>query len=171
MTDLTSEAGADSWTGGCQCGAVRYRIGAKPVVTVCHCRMCQKASGGPFAVLAMVDGRAVTWTRGAPGRYRSSDVAERWFCAACGTPLAFADREDGGLELMVGSLDEPANAEPVAAGGIESYLPWIERIPGLRGKTTEAGVSSMGKKPPVSYQHPDHDTGEDWIQSIARASS
>ena len=36
-------------TGGCQCGAVRYRLEAEPTgVNVCHCRMCQKASGGPF---------------------------------------------------------------------------------------------------------------------------
>jgi hypothetical protein len=35
-------------TGGCQCGAVRYRIeGDLGRASICHCRMCQKAFGGP----------------------------------------------------------------------------------------------------------------------------
>ena len=34
-------------TGGCQCGAVRYALYAMPEGSVCHCRMCQKAVGGP----------------------------------------------------------------------------------------------------------------------------
>jgi hypothetical protein len=37
-------------TGGCQCGAIRYVLTAPPEsVHLCHCRMCQKAVGGPFA--------------------------------------------------------------------------------------------------------------------------
>jgi hypothetical protein len=37
-------------TGGCQCGAIRFALSAPPKkVSVCHCRMCQKASGAPFA--------------------------------------------------------------------------------------------------------------------------
>ena len=40
---------ATGLAGGCQCGAVRYRLMAEPTgVNICHCRMCQKASGGPF---------------------------------------------------------------------------------------------------------------------------
>jgi hypothetical protein len=41
-------------TGGCQCGAVRYALGEQPESTVCHCRMCQKAVGGPFAAHSKV---------------------------------------------------------------------------------------------------------------------
>jgi hypothetical protein len=162
MNDPSPGASAAPWSGGCQCGAVRYRIPEDAHVVACHCRMCQKASGGPFAVLAAVPGSAVVWTRGTPARFRSSDVAERWFCSACGTPLAFADLTDGGLELMVGSLDVPALAVPAAAAGLESQLPWVERVPGLPAKSTEMVVNTQGRSLPVSYQHPDHDTPEDW---------
>lgn len=124
--------------------------------------MCQKAVGGPFVVLAAVAGPEVTWTRGAPARFRSSDVAERLFCSACGTPLAFADRKDGGLELTVGSLDNPIDAAPSSAAGTESYLPWIERVPGLPARSTDATVAAAGRQMPISYQHPDHDTPADW---------
>jgi len=42
-------------TGGCQCGAVRYRLASPPTgENVCHCRMCQKAGGGPFMAFAGV---------------------------------------------------------------------------------------------------------------------
>ncbi len=41
-------------TGGCQCGAVRYALFEMPELTICHCRMCQKAVGGPFAALCKV---------------------------------------------------------------------------------------------------------------------
>ena len=43
-------------TGGCQCGAVRYALLAEPYDPhICHCRMCQKAFGGPFAPFAVID--------------------------------------------------------------------------------------------------------------------
>ena len=43
-------------TGGCQCGAVRFAVSAPPTkISVCHCRMCQKASGAPFASFADID--------------------------------------------------------------------------------------------------------------------
>ena len=60
-------------TGGCQCGAVRFAVSATPVkVSICHCRMCQKAAGAPFASFADIDRENFTWTRGEPAAFRSS---------------------------------------------------------------------------------------------------
>ena len=54
-------------SGGCQCGAVRYALAAMPLRTVlCHCRMCQKAVGQPFAAYAEVRLADLTWTRRTP---------------------------------------------------------------------------------------------------------
>ena len=40
-------------SGGCQCGAIRYKIsGELGYPHICHCRMCQKASGNFFMALA-----------------------------------------------------------------------------------------------------------------------
>ena len=79
-------------TGGCQCGAIRYAMFAAPKAGLCHCRMCQKAVGGPFLAWAMVPVEAFAWTRGQPAEFRSSSAATRGFCARCGTPLLFQYR-------------------------------------------------------------------------------
>jgi hypothetical protein len=74
-------------TGGCQCGAVRFALSAPPrKVSICHCRMCQKAAGAPFASLAAIEHGDFAWTRGKPRAFRSSTIAMRDFCADCGTP-------------------------------------------------------------------------------------
>ena len=77
-------------TGGCQCGAVRFALSAPPnKVSICHCRMCQKATGAPFASFADIEKGDFAWTRGKPAAFRSSSIAERDFCRDCGTPLSF----------------------------------------------------------------------------------
>src|ERR1700712_1369555 len=95
-------------TGGCQCGAIRYALYEIPESTVCHCRMCQKAVGGPFAALSKVPLAQFAWTRGTPGKFQSSSAAERHFCAACGTPLSFHYLDSDAIEVTTGSLDLPA---------------------------------------------------------------
>ena len=51
--------------GGCLCGTLRYSVSAAPVFQViCHCRMCQKASGGPFMALAFVPPESIEVTKG-----------------------------------------------------------------------------------------------------------
>ena len=86
-------------TAGCQCGAVRYALFAPPESTVCHCRMCQKAVGGPFAALAKVPMAHFAWTRGRPASFQSSSVAERHFRASRGTPLTFHYLDGDAIEV------------------------------------------------------------------------
>jgi hypothetical protein len=44
---------ATAITGGCLCGRIHYRVDAPPrVVSHCHCRLCQLASGGLFLTWA-----------------------------------------------------------------------------------------------------------------------
>src|SRR4030081_1528149 len=95
-------------TGGCQCGAVRFALSAAPVkVSICHCRMCQKAVGAPFASFADIDRGDFAWTRGEPAAFRSSSLAERDFCRDCGTPLSFRRIDGPRIEIMTGAFDRP----------------------------------------------------------------
>jgi hypothetical protein len=167
-------AGADRkplFTGGCQCGAVRYALYARPEgAHLCHCRMCQKAVGGPFAALAPVRLADFAWTRGAPATFRSSTVAVRDFCAACGTPLTFryldGPGDDGGLQawidVTIGSLDRPAEVAPLRHYGTESRIPWLDRIEALPRSSTQVSMDSGRRARMRSFQHPDEDTPSDW---------
>jgi hypothetical protein len=123
-------------TGGCQCGAVRYRV-AEPLgpAGICHCRMCQRAAGNVFAPL--VTARGVEW-QGTPARWASSNIAERGFCARCGTPLFLRnlDAAEGEFELMIGTLDDPGLAPPDHHYGIESRVAWLKLADGLPGWET-----------------------------------
>ena len=75
-----TEASKPVLTGGCQCGAIRYALTAAPTrVSICHCRMCQKAAGAPFASFADINKTDLAWTRGQPSFFRSSTIAERGF--------------------------------------------------------------------------------------------
>ena len=59
-------------TGGCLCGAVRFRITAAPLLTnYCHSTMCQKHGGGLFMVGATVPLEEFSFTKGKPADYES----------------------------------------------------------------------------------------------------
>src|SRR5213596_1551536 len=54
-------------TGGCACGAIRYEVTAEPIVTFnCHCRDCQKTTGGPYTPVFYVPAKAFKITKGTP---------------------------------------------------------------------------------------------------------
>ena len=145
-------------TGGCQCGAIRFALSAPPLkVSICHCRMCQKASGAPFASLADIGRGYFTWTRGQPAAFRSSSIAEREFCASCGTPLSFRRIDGPRIEIMTGAFDRPDRLVPTQQFGSESRLGWVVAIANLPSQTTLQNYSPDMMKGIVSHQHPDHD--------------
>jgi hypothetical protein len=143
-------------TGGCQCGAVRYALFEVPVSSVCHCRMCQKAVGGPFAALAKLPLAQFAWTRGTPGKFQSSSAAERHFCTACGTPLTFHYVDGDAIEVTTGSLDQPAQLPATKNFGVEGRLPWLDLL--MPGRLPEVTTMDHATRVVVSLQHPDHDT-------------
>ena len=141
-------------SGGCQCGAIRFQAGKLGRPSICHCRMCQKATGGLFAALVTADQAHLAWTRGQPLLFRSSKKVHRGFCGRCGTPVSY--HHPGGVELMIGAFDHPEMLEPQVHINKSKGLPWIDHLHEKPDATTPemeeyfAGI--------VSFQHPDHDT-------------
>ena len=147
-----------TYTGGCQCGAIRFRVrGTLKDSSICHCRMCQKASGAPFASFADIDRGDFAWTRGKPAAFRSSSIAERDFCDKCGTPLSFRRIDGPRIEIMTGAFDRPDRVIPTQQFGTESRLGWVVGIANLPSQTTLQNYGPEKLQGIVSYQHPDRD--------------
>jgi hypothetical protein len=147
-------------SGGCQCGAVRFRGSSFGRASICHCRMCQKAFGGFFGALVTV--HDLEWTRGAPRTFQSSNKVKRGFCGDCGTPLSY-DTGGGSIEIAVGAFDDPNVVPPVVQVNPADKLAFFDglcslptRAPGVEPKQDSFNASV------VSFQHPDHDTAE-WL--------
>jgi hypothetical protein len=148
-----------SHTGGCQCGAIRYRIDAALTHgDICHCRMCQKAGGNLFGAFVSAPFDKLVWTRGQPKTFKSSAVVERRFCADCGTNLAFHYVDKAHIGMTLGSLDDPARVPVTKQFGIEARMPWFDTLPQAAASRTEDEVPPERAAKFASRQHPDHDT-------------
>lgn len=154
-----------SHSGGCQCGAVRYRVsGALSYPHICHCRMCQKAAGNYFMPLANAQQGDFVVTRGEVAWFSSSALTRRGFCRECGTPLVFETIGAPHLNVTLGSLDQPASLRPAHQYGIEAQMPWLGDLFSLPGRVTEEDPDQDGASTAeiaaTNRQHPDHDTDQ-----------
>ncbi|VWX63737.1 conserved hypothetical protein [Burkholderiales bacterium 8X] len=122
MSDLSS-----SIEGGCQCGAVRYRIAGEALMTaLCHCTTCRRANAAPAVAWAMFEASQVEFATQEPTVYESSPGARRSFCARCGTQICFtADYIPGLIDVTIGSLDQPERLAPVMHSWDSKRLPWL----------------------------------------------
>lgn len=145
---------SEMMTGGCACGRVRYTAAvANDDAYLCHCRMCQKASGGVSMAFKNLPKEAVRWER-EPDYFQSSPIARRGYCAACGTSLSFDYPDSDKMDLTVGSFDDPARFVPkhhFASEGL--HRAWIntEGLPEYRSDQypalVERWVKAIGKLP------------------------
>lgn len=125
------------WTGGCLCGSRRYRFRAAPLAAgYCHCTMCRRATGGPFAVLVRAKLSEIVWSA-PPAVYRSSPIAKRGFCPECGSPLFLQYDDDDVIRLTAGTLDHPERVSPSGHYGVESRLSWTDCGAGLPEEETK----------------------------------
>lgn len=152
-----TQAMTKPWSGGCQCGAVRFRVDDIGRASLCHCRMCQKAFGSIGGLL--VTANRLAWTRGGPRHYQSSNKVQRGFCADCGTPLTF--EYDGKIDVAIAAFDRAAEITPVIQMARAERLPFVDGIDGIPVRSDEASWRTNWVDTIVSYQHPDHDT-EGW---------
>ncbi len=114
--------------GGCMCGRVRYSAQiADDDAYLCHCRMCQRASGNVSLAMVGIEQSRVRWSQ-EPDWYRSSAIAERPFCASCGTSLGFRYVDGTSrMDLTVAAFDDPSRFRPTAHFGTENlHEAWLD---------------------------------------------
>jgi hypothetical protein len=146
---------ADSMTGGCACGRVRYTAKVEgDDAYLCHCRMCQRASGSVSLALKNVKAAEVEWTH-EPDWYDSSPIAVRPYCRECGTSLGFKFKDGSeNMDLTVASFDDPSRFKPRHHFGAESmHRAWLstEGLPEVKtadyDKLVEKWVDATGEFP------------------------
>jgi hypothetical protein len=125
-------------SGGCACGRVRFTATISDHdAYLCHCRMCQRATGSVSIAFKNVKQADVHWN-GQPDWYESSPIAERPFCRECGTSLGFRFKAGSeNMDLTVASFDDPSPFAPKHHFGAESmHRGWLN-TEGLPEKRTE----------------------------------
>ena len=140
---MADDADAAGLEGGCQCRAVRYRLGSAPIfVNCCHCTDCQTETGTAFVVNAMIEADRVELLAGAPEATTTPSASGRgqriWRCPDCRVAVwsHFAGAGPAIHFLRVGTLDTPAALPPDAFIFIRSKLPWVvlpEGVPAFDG--------------------------------------
>lgn len=125
------------FSGGCACGAIRYRCSGEPVfMGNCHCRDCQQASGSAYAAAVMVAEADFSLQSGEPSWYeKRSDAGvlmRRAFCSSCGSPVFAINEAAVGMRfLQAGGLDDPSWYEPSRDIYVASAQPWDVMNPDL----------------------------------------
>ncbi len=118
--------------GGCNCGAVRYRLNGEPItVAVCHCANCRRQSGSAFSVNIVVAGEAMQLS-GDLTTYEDHDTESgqpvlRQFCATCGSPIRSITAASPQMAIVkAGTTDDPGRFVPAIHVWTATALPWVE---------------------------------------------
>ena len=124
-------------TGGCACGAVRFEAEIDgDDAYLCHCRMCQRATGSLSIAFKNIPQAKLRWLSG-PDWYDSSPIARRPYCGKCGTSLGFQFKEGPNMDVTVAAFDDPSRFKPTSHFGAESvHEAWLDTS-GLPRKRTE----------------------------------
>lgn len=129
---------ACKFLGSCFCGEIKYRLTSEPMfVHCCHCRDCQKQSGGAFAINALIEADRVEVLAGEtvgvlmPTDSGRPHVIHR--CAKCQTALwsIYGGRQETRF-VRVSTLDDPARFAPDVHIFTRSKLPWVRLPEGAR---------------------------------------
>lgn len=130
------------FTGGCVCGAVRYECAAEPIMMLnCHCRDCQRVSGGPYAPVVIIPANAFRLTQGRLQYHFTQKLRgglhKRGFCPECGSRITGAE-SDGPSEIigvLASSLDDSSWFKPTMDIFVSDVQAWHRMDPDLAKHT------------------------------------
>jgi hypothetical protein len=120
-----------SYTGGCQCGQIRYEIRAEPLTLyACHCKECQKQSSSAFGMSMPVPRDAVVILQGQPKEWKrvcdSGREVSCLFCEQCGTRLFHNPSRNSKItNVKPGTLDDTSWLNPVGNLWTQSAQKWV----------------------------------------------
>lgn len=112
--------------GRCRCGQVRFRVTARPLLTMaCHCTGCQRMTGSAFSLSAAIPSEGFAVTQGEPVIGGLHGASRHYFCPHC---LSWLFTRPEGLDHFVNirstMLDDPAWSVPFIETCTAEKLPW-----------------------------------------------
>ena len=113
-------------TGSCLCGTVSWQAeSVSESMTHCHCSMCRKAHGAPFATYVGTPRDGFRWLSGeeAISHYESSSAFPRAFCGTCGSVVPETAGKDR-IAMPAGCLNEDPGVRPAAHIFAPSEASW-----------------------------------------------
>ncbi len=139
-------------TGGCACGAVRYRLTREPMFThCCHCTQCQRLTGSAFVLNAIIENDAIDVLSGTvavtKGPTEHDSPHDIYRCTACQTALwsDYGGRPNYRF-VRVGTLDNSSAVAPDVHIFVRSKLDWVVIPEGQR--TFDVYYSTKAEWPP-----------------------
>lgn len=124
-------------SGGCACGAVRYRLTSAPMfVHCCHCTDCQRQVGSAFVINALIETDRIAVQSGqvAPSRMPtdSGRVHDVYRCTACGTAMWSDYGGRPSLRFVRATTQDRRDAlAPDVHIFTRSKLPWVALPPNV----------------------------------------
>jgi hypothetical protein len=124
--------------GGCACGSLRFRAQGEPIfVNNCHCRLCQRQTGGTGVVNAFYESDRVEVLQGELTEHvvKSGSGREHTICRCkeCGTAVFSYYPRVGrlGAGIRAGSFDDPSVFTPTAIVFAAFKMPWVTLPEGI----------------------------------------
>jgi hypothetical protein len=113
--------------GGCLCGKIEYSFNNAPnLCGHCHCNDCRRQTGASVATFAIFKRRDLNVGQGTLKSFSSSPGVTRYFCDACGTPIAYHSKDyDDEIHIHIGTLNSPESHTPQFHVYCKDQLPWL----------------------------------------------
>jgi len=141
--------------GSCLCGTVRYEVdGPFESMLSCHCSMCRKHHGAPFATFVSAPLAGLRWLSGqdAVEQYQSSPSGSRGFCRICGSVAPMLIEAMGVVLCPAGNLAGDLGIRPQAHMFVGSKAPWYEitdSLPRHAEYPPEFGAAGLSRPAPA----------------------
>jgi hypothetical protein len=129
-----------SVTGGCYCGAVRFRVQLPTLFCGhCHCSICRRSHAAGFVTWFAIPREQLSFEQGADRlvHFQSSPHGTRSFCGRCGTTmLCESTHSPDVVDIALATIEGPLDRGPEAHVYFDDRASWVsvnDNLPRLGG--------------------------------------
>ena len=124
---MTDDKAVRMLSGGCFCGAVRYRVADRFRYAMnCHCSNCRRTTGSAFKPFAGIEREKFAVSEGSDSLLIYGDAqGHDAHCCVCGSLLYSLVREGLYVHVAMGTLRDDPSIRPTRHIFVGSKAPWF----------------------------------------------